>query len=281
MATTPAVGPGPISYLKSDGTQVIIPLTALGFSGGSLTIPTSFAEATTWLTYLAQQGILTLGAPPPPAPAINIKAATPGSGGNNIRILIANVDTTQDPAKFDVTITETEVYTGLSWDSKSPMFIATILGTHANPGSGLVHVKDNTVSGPPNPIATPTPLTLGSNGKTPVPATYHVTGTSGDAFVLEARSAGTGGNSIKVTITNVDTTTKTFTLTAAWMLQLTGTNKTTASDLANNTDAQWEITVTQPTGGYLAPAPGAATLSGGTDGLSPTAATATILANQS
>ena len=83
-----------------------------------------------WLAYLAAIGWLFPDAQPPVKTAMVIAAKDPGSNGNFIQIVFSNFDETDpnDP-KFDTTVTETNLYTGLT-----PPTVQTVLGAARGAG---------------------------------------------------------------------------------------------------------------------------------------------------
>jgi hypothetical protein len=191
-----------------------------------------------------------------------ITAASPGSTGNFIQITFTGFKPDVDPAKtkFDVTVIETDTYTGLK-----PSTIQGILGVSAGAGTlpGLVFVPviDTTLM----PTAGDYPMVAGTQVQVPKNG-----GGIGNAFSLQAKTAtdGTDEARTKVTIKDVNVADKTFTLVATWTKSATGIK---AGDIQTN--FAYEITVAAPSGlPLVAPAPGSVTLSGGADAVTlPTA----------
>src|ERR1700694_4995564 len=156
MATTPAVGSGPVEFMdETTGQQLSIPLSDLAFDAGGNLIPTGWplyqqhkATVDSLLYYLQGTGAIYPSASPSPAPAMVIEAKQQGPTGNNIQIEFSKVGTTDpnDATKFDAKLTETEVYNGLTKDT-----VEGVVGTPATPGTkpGLVLVTAATAVGRP------------------------------------------------------------------------------------------------------------------------------------
>jgi hypothetical protein len=264
MARTPALSNGPVEFTNAGGNQVSLPLSSIFFDGKTIHSEGSIynankAAADDWLTYLAKIGEIVPDANPPSKTAMVIKAKSAGSTGNFIQIRFSNPDNT-DPTnvKFDVTVTETDAYPGLT-----PATIQQALG--AQPG--LVVLPGTAPTELPQPGSYPLAVT---NPNSPASVDIPKNSGSGNAFTLQAKADGPDGALTQVTIKDVTATT--FTLTAAWM-------KTATQIMASNIGAtfDYEITVSAPTGGTLsAPAAGTVTLSGGSDAASARQASAVV-----
>src|SRR5262249_22377317 len=156
--------------------------------------------------------------------------------------------------KVDITVTATDTYTALT-----PATIGEVLGVDVTPGTrpGLVQVKGA------GPYALPKvkDYTLaGGNGGNATKDVDKRTG-SGTAFTLEAKRAGADGNSIQVSIKDVNSTDQTFTLIASWSKSLAGVK---LSDIT--ADFGFLIKADPPIGGAFAPpAPATIVLVGGSD----------------
>lgn len=289
MSSAIAVGSGPIAFTTIGGQALLIPLTAISFENGEVKLSAAYSanqtELQPWLDYLARQRIITAGETPPAQPALIIKATDAGSAGNDIQIEFKNIVPDPvaplDTAKtiFDATVTEKETHT-LSFDSVSPIFIKTILGTDTTPGSqqSLVHIKDADTPSKPKPGN----YTLESGDATNK-ATKPVDGDpTGTAFNLEAKKVGAEGNSTVVSISNVDPTAKTFVMTVEWTNTIT---KIKLADLPAKLEGtnQYIIIVTKPDGsssGFtIIPSVGVFTLNGGADKQEAVKASATIPAS--
>ena len=269
MSKTVVLGNGPVAFTDQNGQMLLIPLSALTLDSNTIEAsdPYNTDEIRQWLQYLVTTGCLAAG-PLAPKAAMTIQAADPGLAGNNIQVVFSNIvpdpadPTNADKTTFDATITETDTYNGLSFDSASPSFIKTVLGTETVTGTkpGLVHIKD--ADTPSLPKADSYPLTSGSDT---TKSSVKIPGNpSGNAFQVEAKKGGKEGNNTTVTISNVDASAKTFTLTAVWTQTVTGIKRGGLPEgLQGN---QYEIKVDKPAGGDFAiPAPGPIGLSGGAD----------------
>jgi hypothetical protein len=302
MAPTTVFADSPIAFTDSKGKEVLIPVSALSFSKtGALTVDmTNFGygknapEQTlvvNLLAYLMGQGLIFPAAVAAPKPAMVVSAADPGAAGNNIQVgLKITADASNDPAlaKIDVTVTETDSYTAanaLLVDPGQPRSIQAVLGSDKAPGTGplpaLVHVIDGSVKAGTLPDASKSPFQLKGSGaaaksQVPVPAV----GGSGNAFTLEAKKPG-DENLTTVAVANVDSTKKTFELTAVWTKTVKGYTLSTLGQIG--TDFGYLLSVAPPKSGiYLVPAGTGNTplrFSGGVDGSSPVAASATIFAS--
>jgi hypothetical protein len=272
MPKLAVLGNGPIAFTDQSGKMLLIPLSALTIDGNTIEAspPYDKDEIRQWLQYLVNIGSLTPGTAPSPKPAMVIQAADSGLAGNNIQVAFSNIVTDPtDPNKatFDATITETDLYQGLSIDSTSPSLIKTVLGTEKVTGTkpGLVHVLD--ADTPSLPKAGTYSLKGGSDS---AKSTAKVSGDpSGTAFNVEAKKNGQDGDNTMVTVSNVDATAKTFTLTAVWTQSVKGIKLADLpGKLQGSSDPKkaYEIIVNKPNGGNFAiPAPGTIGLSGGAD----------------
>ena len=266
------VGNSPFEFTDANGNQVSIPLTALKFTSGVLDVdgtiwPDTYLpplpdQIKTLLADLASGQSLVPPVVPAAKPAATITAADVGAQGNNIRIdLVAHVSSNGDPAlaTFDITATESETYPGLTMAT-----LESTVGSDTVPGSqpGIAHVLHSSIDNTKlpedqGPIAFPdTPSAK---------ATVDIEDATPDVvFTLEARKSGSGGHFGSVTVSDVDTTAKTFTLNLKWTHAVTGAKLSTlAADIA---PLNYLINVSAPAGGSIA-VPAAATnvaLSGGT-----------------
>jgi hypothetical protein len=273
MVNTPATGNGPFEFTSAAGRQISIPLTAFSFdANNNLVVDPAWSAITQaqpgsgFLAYALKEGVIAPAPTPSPFPAMMIRAADPGAGGNNISI---NVDLSapigsppsDDPTQlpFSLTVTETDVYTGLTTAA-----IENILGSSAVTGSspGLVQVLAGSVDPLGEPIATSAPL-AGS------PPQLQVDGDGSPALVFTLVAKKAGADSV---LTNVIVTPDsasppsgagTFSLVATWTktvsdIMLADLESVVGSDLG------YEITVSKPSGGaYSVPAAGLTQLSGG------------------
>lgn len=292
MGTTSVFANGPFEFTDANGNQVSIPLAALQFdSSGTLVVaktgPNAWApwagynsdEQTLILSLLAQLAAQQLIIPAPaasPIAAMVFKAADPGSAGNNITVSI-KVTPSADPtlATFDITVTESDTYTGLSAAT-----IEATLGTDVKPAPapGLAVV----VSGGTTTTRLPQAATVNLGGGGPAAASNYTfnDATSKPVFTLRAKKNGADGDLTKVTIANVQT--KTFDLTVMWTKKSAGVTLGTLAASAAN--LAYEVTIQAPASGvYSVPADSSSSpvpMTGGADGASAAAASATIFASQ-
>ena len=279
MATTPAVGSGPVEFMdESTGQQLSIPLSDLAFDANGNLIPSGWplyqqhkATVDSVLKYLQTTGAIYPAPSPPPAPAMVIEAKQQGSSGNNIQIEFSKVGTTDpnDPTKFDAKVTETEAYNGLTKDT-----VEGVLGTPTTPGArpGLVLVTAGSAVGRPankaySMLAGAAPFKL---------KILEADGTT-QAFELQARAPGDSeAKYTSVTISGVSPTDATdphFNLAVSWQKSATGTK---ATDLG--TAFAYEINVSPPPGAAApgVPANGVVSLRGGAEVAAATTAKAVV-----
>lgn len=286
MANTLATGNGPFEFTNSNGKHISIPISAFSFdTGGNLVVDpawtavTKIQPASGLLAYALAEGLIAPAPAPSPFPAMLIKAADRGTGGNNIEVEISAVTPAADPTQstFTITITENDVYPGLTAAS-----ITGILGSSSVSGStltsvvtgsspGLVQVEDGTVYPNGAPVATTSSL-VGD------PALLDVDGDGSPplVFTLLAKKGGADGALTQIDI-SLDTASppipgpETFTLTASWTKTITASLADLQTVIQNQLG--YEVTVSLPSSGaFSVPAAGISTLSGGTTG-SPSSAT--------
>ncbi len=285
-----AVGDGPIEFTDSSGRQFVIPLSALEFDDSNNLTANAWpgytahkAELDPYLKYLLKEGFIQRGSSSPQKQAMVVKAADPGSAGNNLQIAFTNIKpdpgdpTNAAKTTFDAVISEQETYSLLGIDSSNPNFLKTVLGTETITGSqpGAVHALD--ADTPKLPKAGE--YTLSGGGNTTPSSVKIPANSSGDAFNLAARKNGADGDNTKVVISNVDTTANTFSMDVTWSKTITGTK---VGDLpAKLQDTGYAIQVDAPDGGGFAlPAAGTYGLHGGAEAQAAQAAQAVIIAGQ-
>lgn len=305
MSTTPTVlGNVPLEYTDPvTGKQVSIPLSALKFTNGQLKVDTG-----TWpnppnppsptppyiklpdfvnsmLTNLAQQGVIIPAPTPSPKPAMVVTAQDPGSAGNNIVLTFAvttpNLDPTQ--VKFSMTVTETETYKKLTLTSGKPNYVETVLGsdTVTSPTPGLAHVIHASLGATGTPsLANTTAFKAASPTAKAQSDVKSTDATPKLLFTLEAKKAGKDGELTSVLSVGPNTDDASlFDLSIQWTRQIT--NLTLANVAANTGPLGYEVTVAAPSSGIFSiPQANSVQLSGGTDGSSPTAASAIVFAGQ-
>lgn len=287
MAQIPVLGSGPID-ISVGGKQYSFPLSAFYFDDkGAIQINSSFLPAVPdsnlnnalplWLNYLVNQALLSPGQTPTPQPAFSIQALDPGSTGNFISVKLANVNAAKPVpnSTVDITVTETDTYSGLTLDT-----LDKVIGTSSGGGSrpGLVFLASKIPKNTPLP-AGPVPISPTSTTPPANPGdSYQFTfGVSPNTFSLQAKHPGVEGQFTTVTITKIEADGKTFTMVAEWKKpQQTGVK---LSDLADSTKTPfaYELVITPPSGGFtVAPAAGTITLAGGIDAQPSANAQATV-----
>ncbi len=272
-------------FARDDGRQISIPISDIAFENGKpKTISTpADDELTAWLVYLANQGRLRQTPAAPASTALTLKAAIAGSTGNKLVVNVA--PNNAEATKLDVTVTETDVYDGLTFnlaqldDATSVTKVLGIAGTADGTRPGLVQFVG------PKPAA-PVELTVAVPGAVVQPQTnkptINVPSTAANAaplsFALIARAADAGTVAARwsAAITNLDTTAKTFTLTVGWSKTVTIAGTADLAGLA--TEMAFAVAITLPTNPAL-PAVGTTHLSGGAEIAAATKAAATVLAN--
>lgn len=271
MANTPATGNGPFEFTNSQGEQVSIPLSAITFdsSGQPIVDPAwnshvSSDPGKTLLKYAVKDGLIKPRPSPSPFPAMVIRAADPGAGGNHITVAV-NVQAAPssppiaDPmfVPFDLQITQTDVYANQT---------ASTIATALSGGGGLVQIV-----GPVNSSGVPSTQSGSLSGS---PPQFQVMGSgspSGPVFVLAAKRVDPSASLTNVKVEpNVSSPPgqgdETFTLTVTWSKTVSGiTLATLESDVQSGLG--YEITAIKPgSGAYSVPGPGSTTLSGGAAG---------------
>jgi hypothetical protein len=254
-----AIGNGPFEFTDPNGKQVSIPLAALKFTSGVLDVdsaawppfsgypPPVQAQIKGLLANLTTAQVLMPPVAASPKPAMVVNAADIGTAGNNITVAITvTLSADLDPTKatFNLTVTETEVYAGLSTAT-----IKGVVGNETTAGSqpGLAHV----VSASLNPALLPKVQSLAFPAAAPgVKATVDIVDAAATkVFTLEARKAGPDAQFAAAAISAVDSVANTFTLTLQWQHKVTGAKLLTVqNDLA---PLDYEITVAPPASGIF------------------------------
>ena len=271
MPDTPVVSQSPIT-LNVDGKHMMIPLSALYFdNSGTL-------KADRWPPYAANQGAvdallarlqkqgsLKPGRQPAAKPAFTAVAITPGAGVL-VEIEVSNVVPNKAlPAnsKADFKVKETDTYTAIE-PGKLKDVIGIISGGGKRPG--LVFVSSAGVPElPKNGSYAMAAANAGDPGLAKIPKNNG----QPDAFTLQTRSNGPDAVLTAIEIRDADVPSGKFTLIATW-------TKTSAAQLMSGLTGAlgYALTVTPPDGGFLAPAEGKVTLSGGSDAIAIDAAKA-------
>lgn len=279
MSKTTVVGFAPIAFTTADGKALSIPLSTLSFVDSKILIDippagisaSDKSDLESWLNYLVKIETLKRGEKTPPKPAIAIVAKNLGQAGNNIEIEFKDIQKAADSADstFTAIITATEIY-DLSFDKNSDIFIDKVLGANT-----LINVKGTATDSPPKDKQPPYQLE-GGNDATKKSAKAVEAEPPGTAFTIEAKNKGADGNDIKVEISKVNTTDKTYTLTAIWNPTFKDIK---LGDLpAKLQGSQDVIVVEKPEGSseFAIPDAGVVVLNGGADKQDAVAAKATV-----
>lgn len=193
-------------------------------------------------------------------PTMLVLAANPGAPGNNISVQISNVNLNASPPTFDLTVTETDLYLGLTTAN-----IEGIIGDEeGGPNDGLAHILVGSVNVKLTPLNNQSVSFSGGDAKTNAQANL-MDGTTNTqvAFTLQARNPGTVGNLTTANITNVSGST--FDLTVTWQKTLPGLSMATLFSSIQSS-LGYEIVATPPTTAAPAfPAEGVTQLTGGTE----------------
>ena len=275
MANTRATGNGPFEFTSSAGKQISIPLTAFSFdANGNIVVDPAWQLLTTvppgslFLAQAVKEKSLAPAAVPSPFPAMVIKAADAGSGGNNITVTVtvSSVVTsppTNDPTlvPFSLAISEVDNYKGLTAAT-----VESVLGSSVVTGSspGLVQVVHGSVDATGVPKAQ-----TGSLSGSPAEFDAVSGGSPGTVFTLMAKKSGDSGPT-KITITPDVTSppspNPTFSMQVSWSKTVSGITLPNLQAMVQS-GLGYEITVSKPSSGaFSVPASGVTALSGGGPG---------------
>lgn len=276
MSNTPVVAQSPVSF-NVNGKQLMIPLSALYFDDSGVLkgdhwplFATYQADVVPLLERLRKGGALQPGPKALAKPAFTATAITAGSLAT-IEIEIGNVvpdEATPADSTADISVTETDLYTGLDAATLKDQLGATA-GAGKRPG--LVFVSS--AAAPTLPQDGVYPAVAAAPGD-PGTITVDDNDGAGDAFELETRGDGADAILTSVEIKNTDSVSGKFDLVATW-------TKTVAGVQVDGIGAAFAdvISVTAPPGGFLAPSEGTVVLAGGADAIAvdPVKASATVL----
>lgn len=255
MPIYPAMGTGPISFVDGNQSQQELPLSSVFFytSGPDASSwPNFTSNAATITMLLAQMVSQKYLAPGTQSFSMTVTAAVAGAIGDSIQVAFAPSATA---GKVDVTVTATEVYSGLT-----PTTIGGVLGIVQGSATGLVYLSaagDGSM-----PVAFPSEGGTGKLGATMEAAISDGT-TAGGAFTVAATNQADTADAEIITVTVAPasgTTPASFTLTASWTKTQTGI--TLSSLLTTNPFAYVVSFAGQPVPLIAA---GTVTLSGGAD----------------
>ena len=165
-ATTDVIGSSPLSFSDAaQGAQLVVPLSALQFSGSAIQIKSDWAavlapgDQATLLALAkgkAATGELSPPPVPPPAPAVALTAKRTGRDGNSITVT-AVTEAGKPPlsAKITITAVQSDVYAGLADGPAAAQKVGVDAptGNDADPpgGTGLAVVKQGSTAASTKP----------------------------------------------------------------------------------------------------------------------------------
>ncbi len=302
MSERKAIGDGPVVFFDDEGRQISIPLSAITIDGGTVKVdqvePAEPLE--TWLKFLVTQGRLTPDTAPAAPVALVATAAVSGANGNTISVNIAKNNA--NPTLIDVTVTETDMYEGLTIaDKLSPSYLPTVIGVGGTPAVGGGAGTPGTSGARPGLVrVTPTAIDppLGATPADPIAAKKETNapnwtfasgpGAAPSSFSLEPRildpaSATTSWTvEVKDILPVAGAARSTFTLAVTWRKTVTlAPTDDSAALLTKLASLGLAVTIKAPDGAPAKlPALGTFTLRGGADVAAAKAATATLVAQQ-
>jgi hypothetical protein len=215
MASSPAIGSAPISFVDGKGRQYSMPLSFISFaSAGAAPDVSSWlgwagasaeqAAITQWVATLVAQNLITPLNVPAPALLFTLTAASPGAAGNDITVKFNSVN--QD-GSLNVTVSTQQVYSNLTVSS-----VETVLGLTASGGTNpvLAYVSAPFTTLPPNMAVTPFTATP------PAPYGLTIPGSGNGALTASYMNTNAQAAYITAEITASDPVNEVFTLTLAW-----------------------------------------------------------------
>jgi hypothetical protein len=277
MVRTAAIGDGPIVFF-SGGLQIEVPLSAIYFDNdvvGTLRTDLPMPAFQNWIAYLASRGRLVPGVAPPPPKSIVVTAAEPGSAGNDIQLEVkAKSAPGVVPVTVDVTVTETDRYTGLTLAT-----LATELGVAGGADGkrlGLVVVTPNASADLGATVATNPNVALTAG-------TWTVAGAGASAVKVQPRRPGApfdSGETKTLAIAATAPADGTFALTATW--KRTATDVAVTNIVSKLADLGYLVTVASPDDPLpitKLPRTGTFKLAGGNETVAATKAAAIVMAD--
>jgi hypothetical protein len=262
MAYFQALGTGPISFVDANQSQQELPLTSVFFSANGVdasaaplfgdnasATPTNAAILTALLPRLVSQGFLAAGAEAVTPPAMTATAVQAGAMGNSITVQFASPSASAGTVA--VTVTATEVYTGLTMTAGA---LGTALGNGPTTATGLVYLLTESTDGQ---IPEPGSVGLNTSSQFPVQEAADNTRT---AFTLVPTTVAADASLLGVTIApDASNPLTAFTLTVSWTKTAT---VSLASLLTNSTNPFSYLVAFSGTSGPL-PVAGKVTLQNG------------------
>ena len=197
------------------------------------------------------------------SPTVFVQAATAGASGNNITLQVSNIQLRASPPVFDLTVTEVDVYPGLT----SEAIEATIGDQTSGPNTGLAHILTGSVNTKLTPGNDQVVWLTGGQGTAAAGqgamAQADITdGNHNRVFTLQARNRGSAGNLTSCAISNVNGAN--FTLTLSWTYTISAVSiSTLMASIQNN--VSYLIQAAPNSIAPVLPAEGVVQLSGGVD----------------
>jgi hypothetical protein len=266
MAYFQALGTGPISFVDANQSQQELPLSSVFFSANGVdasaaplfgenasATPTNASILTALLPQLVSQGFLAAGTQTVTPAAMTATAVQAGTMGNSITVQFASPSASAGTVA--VTVTATEVYTGLTMTAGA---LATALGNGPTTATGLVYLLTESTDGE-IPEQVSTPMGPDTSFQFSVPEAADNTKT---AFTLAATNSSDAADANLLGITIAPDTSNpltAFALTVSW----TKTETVSLASLLTTSTNPFSYLVTfSGTSGPL-PVAGTVTLGGG------------------
>lgn len=199
-------------------------------------------------------------------PTMVVQAANAGKPGNNITVEVSNLRLDLTPPTFDLTVTETDVYLGLTM-AGARNGIELVLGDEeGGPNDGLAHVLTGSTNVKLVPLTNQTVTFSGGAAGASAQANFMDTTNQQTVFTLQARNPGSDGNVTQAAVFNVSGSS--FDLTITWEKTLFGLDMSTLFPRVQS-NLGYLIMASPPTTVAPAlPAEGVTQLSGGAEATS-------------
>jgi hypothetical protein len=254
---------GPVSFTDKDGIQHVIPVSDLYYDATGIHAKGTLKDDATlkrWLSRLSKGSRLRRSSHPATGPALELAAKTAGPAGNGISVKVANVRDSGAAKVFDLTITESEHYAGLTAATLKAATLSSSLLEIGGTGPAAAPLPGVYVPVPGTPAKVPT--------KTWVPPQPEST-----AFELKAKGDAADNAITTVTIGSLDANDK-------FDLDVVRTKEARGLQPAGVQAAfGYAVAVTAPDSGLAVPAEGTFRFTGGTAPQGAVAAKVTLPGN--
>lgn len=277
-ATVDVIGSSPLSFTDANGSQQVVPLSALQFSGSEIQLKSAWqsvfgaGEQATLIALAkakAAAGELTPPPVPPPAPALAFTAKHPGRQGNNITVTAATeAGKPALTATITISVAEVDTFPALADGpaAAQKLGVEAPTGNAGDPpaGTSLVVVKQGSTGASTEPPVASSGVLVKNTGVDLKAVDDKVVCT----LLPRADYAGKGGLSYEVTRSGA-----TFTISATYdSTKEEGTQDPVTLLTFDKVAAPvaYLVTVTAPPRGAALPAGSSTTLSGGAPGLAAT-----------